>query len=265
MDQYSKNYNILHESNGDIFEGEIIQSGEQAIKHGVGKLITKTGNIFEGIWKQNQIDGICKIKYNNGDIYEGQFSNGKHNGVGVKFIVSSGERYEGQWVNGQMTGYGRFYFACDSSKVYTGQFYCGDFNGNGVLQTKDFIYRGLFENGEFDGFGRYEDLINYTIYEGNFNEGQRESFGKETQTIDNKTIEYEGNWKQGKKSGKGKQKIMSADPTEGSYIEGRWENNSLVEIFIQKDSSGKIIKELKQTSPTKIQGKINDRLDKHFI
>ena len=109
----SKNFKIIHETNGDIYEGEVIKNDGTMAKHGVGKLITKTGNIFEGVWRQNQIDGICKIRYNNGDIYEGQFSNGKQNGVGVKFIVSSGERYEGQWVNGQMTGYGSYYFACD--------------------------------------------------------------------------------------------------------------------------------------------------------
>ena len=89
-------------------------------KHGVGKLISKTGTIYEGIWKDNQIEGICKIRYNNGDIYEGQFSYGKENGVGVKFIISSGERYEGQWVNGQMTGYGKYFFRGDDQKVYIG-------------------------------------------------------------------------------------------------------------------------------------------------
>ena len=167
----SKNYHIIHESNGDIFEGEVITKGDTNTKHGVGKLITKTGNIFEGVWRHNQIEGICKIRYNNGDIYEGQFSNGKQNGIGVKFIISSGERYEGQWVNGQMTGYGKYFFACDQQKVYTGQFYCGDLYGNGVLQTKDFIYRGMFKNGEFDGFGRYEDLKAQMIYEGNFYDG----------------------------------------------------------------------------------------------
>jgi hypothetical protein len=108
-----KNFRILHEANGDIYEGEVVMMNEQLTKHGVGKLITKTGNIFEGFWKNNQIEGICKIRYNNGDIYEGQFSNGKQNGVGVKFIISSGERYEGQWVNGQMTGYGKYFFNGD--------------------------------------------------------------------------------------------------------------------------------------------------------
>lgn len=64
----SKHFRILHEPNGDIYEGEIVN---QTTKHGVGKLISKAGNIFEGIWQNNQIEGICKIRYNNGDIYEG--------------------------------------------------------------------------------------------------------------------------------------------------------------------------------------------------
>jgi hypothetical protein len=69
--EYGKNFHIIHESNGDIFEGEVITKGDTITKHGVGKLISKTGNIFEGVWRHNQIDGICKIRYNNGDIYEG--------------------------------------------------------------------------------------------------------------------------------------------------------------------------------------------------
>lgn len=70
-----------------------------------------------------------------------------------------------------MTGYGKYFFSSEDQKVYIGQFYCGDLYGNGVLKTKNFIYRGMFKNGEFDGFGRYEDLNVHTIYEGNFLEG----------------------------------------------------------------------------------------------
>jgi hypothetical protein len=48
----SKNFRILHEPNGDIYEGEFMHT-DQITKHGVGKLISKTGTIFEGIWKDN--------------------------------------------------------------------------------------------------------------------------------------------------------------------------------------------------------------------
>lgn len=110
-----------------------------------------------------------------------------------------------------MTGYGSYYFACDQHKVYTGQFYCGDLYGNGVLQTKDFIYRGMFKNGEFEGFGRYEDLKTQLIYEGNFYDGLRDGFGKEyTSNNSLKSFEYEGHWSKGKKNGKGMQKIRKS-------------------------------------------------------
>ena len=49
----SKNFKIIHDTNGEIYEGEVIKNGNYMTKHGVGKLITKTGNIFEGVWRQN--------------------------------------------------------------------------------------------------------------------------------------------------------------------------------------------------------------------
>ena len=79
-----ENYKIIHEGNGDIYEGEVQLSCEMFVKHGVGRLINQSGTIYEGFWNYNNIEGICKIKYNSGDIYEGQFSNGKENGIGVK-------------------------------------------------------------------------------------------------------------------------------------------------------------------------------------
>jgi hypothetical protein len=53
----------------------------------------------------------------------------------------------------------------------------------------------MFKNGEFDGFGRYEDLNIHSIYEGNFIEGQRSGFGKEYGSNNAYSfMEYEGHW-----------------------------------------------------------------------
>ena len=39
--------------------------------------------------------GICKVKYNTGDIYEGEYKNGYPNGIGVKIFTKNVGRYEG--------------------------------------------------------------------------------------------------------------------------------------------------------------------------
>lgn len=72
-----------------------------------------------------------------------------------------------------MTGYGKYDFKTADNKVYIGQFYCGDMYGNGVEKTDNYIYRGMFKYGQYDGFGRFEDIKSQIIYEGNFEEGYK--------------------------------------------------------------------------------------------
>ena len=45
------------------------------------------------------------IKYENGDTYEGGFSNGVKNGFGI-LKYRDGERYEGEWKNDKQNGKG---------------------------------------------------------------------------------------------------------------------------------------------------------------
>jgi len=131
------------------------------------------GDFYEGSWVNGCIHGFCKIKYSSGDIYEGEFQNGKQTGIGVMYFTNSNERYEGQWINGKMTGNGKYFFSGKEMKKYTGQFFNGDIYGYGIMETVDYIYRGMVKNGLFDGFGRFEHLKDLEIYEGNFSEGKR--------------------------------------------------------------------------------------------
>ena len=57
-----------------------------------------------------------------------------------------------------MTGYGKLMHNTPDNNIYTGQFYCGHKSGNGVEKTDNYIYHGMFKYGQYDGFGRYEDL-----------------------------------------------------------------------------------------------------------
>ena len=50
-----------------------------------------------------------KIRYKNGDIYEGEFVKGKRQGEGTYFF-SDGEKYSGQWFQDQQHGRGVFTF-----------------------------------------------------------------------------------------------------------------------------------------------------------
>jgi hypothetical protein len=83
--------------NGDVYEG----SFENDVINGKGKLVTKNGLIYEGEWKDDQFHGKGRLQYPNGMVYEGSFEYGLKSGRGV-LKYPSGAVYEGDWVNDQV-------------------------------------------------------------------------------------------------------------------------------------------------------------------
>ena len=155
----------------------------------------------------------------------------RQDGIGTKYFVSTNERYEGQWTKGQMTGFGKFYLFTEDEKTYTGQFYQGVMNGDGVIKTKNYIYKGYIKNGVANGFGCYEDLKTEVVYEGNFSMGKREGFGKEYNGENGYYMsEYEGFWLKDTRDGEGKLKRQKSPSQHIELIEGRWEQDVLKEI-----------------------------------
>jgi len=62
--------------------------------HGKGKMVWPNGEMYEGLWKNNERSGKGRNLYHNGDIYEGEFVKGHKHGNGV-YIYHYGARYEG--------------------------------------------------------------------------------------------------------------------------------------------------------------------------
>jgi hypothetical protein len=67
--------------------------------------------------------------YNNGDIYEGQWNDGKRNGYGV-LTKRNGDHFEGHWVNDLREGQGSYYYS-SKSKLFVGE-WVNDQPKNGV-------------------------------------------------------------------------------------------------------------------------------------
>jgi hypothetical protein len=55
--------------------------------------------------------------YENGDKYEGEFTNRKFNGRGT-YTYENGDKYEGEFVDGKFTGKGTF--TCSNGNQFTG-------------------------------------------------------------------------------------------------------------------------------------------------
>ena len=199
--------------------------------------ITKTNNYLfwnyehdQNLWAFSPHLKMCKnvVKYyENGDIYEGEFSFGEPNN------------------NGKME-----YCIDEIPYIYFGQFSNGLKHGKGNLSTKDsnkFNYDGEWANDKYEGYGT---LFNYgEKYIGNFKNGVK--YGKGTLYLKNGDI-IEGDFFNGKIK-KGKIMFKNEDEYCGSFVDGKmagkgiykYKNGDIYDGYFENDSfngEGKLTK-----------------------
>eukprot|EP01084_Bolivina_argentea_P016346 30595_1 len=76
-------------------------------RNGIGKMIWTHGGVYEGEWKNGKRDGYGRIMYNTGDIYYGNFKDSKRNGYGTA-LYKNGLIHQGYYKDGKMSGYGKY-------------------------------------------------------------------------------------------------------------------------------------------------------------
>jgi len=114
------------------------------------------------------IDGIGKYVYDNGYVYEGNFINGKRDGLGI-LTSPEGDKYDGMWKDDLIHGQGTYEWA-DGSK-YTGEWKKGVQDGYGIyFYTNGDKYTGYFVNNKFHGKGKYT-WADGTVQEGIYENG----------------------------------------------------------------------------------------------
>lgn len=126
----------------------------------------------------------------------------------------SGEIYEGQWLNGRRHGHGVCVYA--DGTMYEGGWRLGAEHGRGALMTGDRtpIYSGDWADGLPHGQGVYRWACGDS-YSGDWREGVRHGRGA---YLTSGGCCYSGDWKDGRRHGKG----LFSWPDGGSY-EGDWE------------------------------------------
>jgi uncharacterized protein (TIGR02145 family) len=139
--------------NQSIWDGE----WENQIPINKGKVIFQNGDIYEGEWsgfEKNdfyywQINGQGKMIYKNGDIYEGKFKNDELSGNG-KMIYKNGNVYSGNWLGSKPNGFGNMIYS--NGKVETGSFEDGDIISelkfNNQVWMKNNLKVSNFSNGD---------------------------------------------------------------------------------------------------------------------
>ena len=192
-----------HDLVGFSYAGEV----RNRLKHGQGKITYPNGNIFQGIFEDDEMV-LGNFSFHDesnpchGDIYEGGFENGTFNGIGTYHYLSinhdtPGDRYEGSFKDGKRHGQGIYYYHDGSTEegVWTENWLSG--KGKLTFRSGDY-FEGDLDKGVPCGKGAYY-WSNGEIYLGNYSKGERTGMGCYT-FLDRTTVE--GNFVSGTIEGK---------------------------------------------------------------
>ena len=179
---------------------------------------------FEGNLICELINGTGKIKeYTDfGQIlFEGEYLNGKKNGIGKEYRTNGKLLFEGEYLNGQWKKGKKYGDEFIGYKIeYEGEFKNGVPNGKGKKYdaASRLMNEGEYANGELNGKGIKYHYNNGKIeYEGEFINGKRNGKGKEY--YESGVLKYEGEYLKGQRSGKGKEYYNKGElKFEGEYF-----------------------------------------------
>ena len=116
------------------------------MKHGFGKLeFFESGEIYEGQFDKDEINGKGKYIWNNGEEYEGDFVKGIKHGKGI-YKWPDGCKYEGDYNNGIRQGKGKYIW--EDGRVFKGMFLDGKPNGKGKIYFKGKAIACEYKNGK---------------------------------------------------------------------------------------------------------------------
>lgn len=183
------------------------------VRHGQGTFRWDDGAVYEGNWSHGKRDGYGKMTTASGDVYEGPFVDGKRHGEGT-YRWADGAYYTGAWVENQRTGNGVMVYS--SGSRYEGQFVNGKLHGTGTYTWTDGArYVGSYVDGLRHGQGKMK-YSDGAVYEGNWAGGKRNGQGTMVYANGNR---YTGDWVENKRTGQGTFLWASGDKYTGDWVE----------------------------------------------
>lgn len=210
-------------------EREIKYTGEhvQGKAHGQGTATFENGDVYVGNWKDGKMCGRGNYMYANQSRYEGEMKDNKENGNG-KITLVNGDEYEGNWENGKFSGFGEYRFK--NGAVYKGSWLDGKQDGKGTyIPSKEHqtgsrataIYVGDWRSGMPHGRGKLT-RSDGTYYDGEWANGKQHGTGT---AKDEHGEEYTGTWKNGDKQGQGT--VKTNDTAKEKIV--KYEDNEMVD------------------------------------
>ena len=179
-----------------------------------------------------QPNGIGKMIYDGGSVFEGQFLHGLKNGKGIQTWASGG-KYEGDWKNGKQDGKGSYSWL-DGDK-YDGEWKDGKMEGKGIFSRSiGDKYEGEWKGDKKDGKGIYT-WPRGDKYEGEWKNNKKDGKGIQTWASGNK---YDGEWKDGNMHGTGIRTWPSGDKYEGEWKDDKKDGKGILTFANGKKLTG---------------------------
>lgn len=163
-------------------------------------------------------NGYGIAKFDNGDMYEGFFTNGIFNGFGI-YAWANGQTYDGEFKDGKRAGDATVYYTNGS---YGGVTYADDKFLSGYMNGKledGTTFDGTVKNGSFNGFCKFKFTTGAT-YVGTLKDDKYSGFG--LYKFPDGSY-YVGEWADGQYNGNG----ISVSST-GSVWAGKWSYDKFV-------------------------------------
>ena len=257
---YNDNQNLIDGNDGKllgpfVFDDESTYFGQidkQNYRHGYGKLITKTGSIYEGEFRDNWFNGKGRLIQNTGDYLIALFKNGLVEGQGETYNQDGRQIMKAIWKNNQLNGLGEEW-AFDENKYY--KQYKGEYkndmkNGRGIFYWPDgSFYDGYFTENDMNIFGKYTWPNNKT-WIGEWSNNAINGWGQ-MKWPDGKV--FFGKYENDLKNGYGEMKQAT-----GSVIKSYWiknKNNLSVSYIIKSD--GKVLRREYDSKNQKVEQEID--------
>ncbi|KAI3364892.1 hypothetical protein L3Q82_001075 [Scortum barcoo] len=169
-DAGSDEFDDEHSKLGE-YEGDRNEAGE---RHGVGKAVLPNGDVYQGQYENGKRQGQLsetvlshrgRIASRSGARYIGDYYQNMKHGQGT-FYYPDGSRYEGSWVEGLRQGHGVYTYP--NGDKYDGEWLHHMRHGQGIYhyhQTGS-KYKGSWVNGKMESAGEY--IHSNHRYKGNF-------------------------------------------------------------------------------------------------
>ena len=227
-------------------------------KASVAKTMRKeySNGSYEGEMKDGEPHGFGTYRWNDGDVYTGEYVNGTRHGKG-KFVFASGNYYDGEWADGKYQGHGIYHW--NDGDEFDGEWKDGKRHGKGKWTYADGrYYTGVWENGESISSSSivYPSTSNaktatktapkatttkgriqyeHSYYEGDLVDGIQH--GKGVYVWDDGT-RYVGDFFEGNITGHGVSYYTNGDEYDGEWVKGKKCGHGVYKSYGKNDIKG---------------------------